>query len=361
MPGGAGILIIESYKGIPVITLFGKDNMNYSDIGGRSDPGETSEITAYREGREETANMINITPEELTQYAAHINFKGYIAYIIYIDGISFKDYIHNVNMIHSNCSWNEKHWMETNSMVRIPLNNILMSANNHTDYATDINGYVVPIRGRTMGIVRMGSTIINSMVMMQPIKMHKHLVSTSRLPCLIGTYTYTITQAAIYSKSPTQFGLQDGNYAVYIAPNLTSSSHPFLKKCNPTWGGIHVTIVGFHPDNINAKKFIKYISSQSSNNAEWTVSLDKIKTTGNTIYFKSRTLDKLADFLQQNGFHKIKGKKYSNSDWHITSECQIPSIKEIQKMLKYQTWSLVLIKEKNNKIKWLNRYPLYVL
>ncbi|MCJ7636149.1 MAG: NUDIX domain-containing protein [Nitrososphaeraceae archaeon] len=359
MPKGAGILIIESYKKNPVITLFGQNNMNYSDVGGKMDPGETPEVTAYREGREETANLINITPEELNYYAARIEFNGYVCYIIYINEIDFNDYAYNVNIIHSYCSYKEKHWMETNSMARVPLNNILSSANQHIDYSSDINGYSIPIRGRTMGIIRTAFPIITSVVNMQPVQLHKHLVTSSRLPCLIGTYTYTITGAAVYSKSPTQFSKKDGNYAVYIAPDLNRNSHPFLLNCNPTWGGMHVTIAGFHPDNFVAKKFIKHISSQGSN--EWTISVDKIRVKGKTIYFKSNTLDKVADFLNENDFHKIKGKKYAGVEWHITSECPIPSLRELKRIFKNQTWSLVLIKEKNNKIKWLDRHPLHIL
>ena len=56
------------------------------------------------------------------------------------------------------------------------------------------------------------------------------------------------------------------------------------------------------------------------------------------------------------GENTIKGPKYSNSSWHIISLCPIP--KNINLLLKNLTWSLILTKNNNNKIEWLDRYPL---
>ena len=363
MAKGAGILLLENYKNNPVITLFGRDGLNFSDVGGKIDPGETPEEAAYREGREETANLINISPDELNFYAGRVEFNGYVAYIMYIDQISYYDYAHNLNIIFNNCSSKQNHWKETNSMTRIPLNNIVLAAQNNFDYAADINGKTVPIRGRTMGIIRTGMNVLVSMInLMKPIKLYKHLVTSSRLACLIGTYTCTITEQSIYAKSPSKFGKskygsKNTSYGIYIAPDLNNNSHPFLINCNPTWGGMHVTIAGFHPENINAKKFIKYLSSQGS--THWTVSIDKIKVKDNTIYFASRTLDKIANFLHDNDFNRVKGKKNAGVEWHISSDCPVP--KNIKNILNNQTWSLVVIKQKNNSVKWLDRYPLHIL
>ena len=369
MAKGAGILIIESYKGQPVITLFGKDGFNYADLGGRIDPGESPEEAACREAREESANLINIGPHEIVQYSIPVKHQEYVAFIMYVDGIFFKDYAHNINVIFTGCNpYKQKHWMETNSMARIPLNNILLAAQAHIDYANDVNGSVVQIRGRTMGLIRNAYNVIANIVQTNPTPLYKHNVTSSRIPCLIGTYTYTISSTAIYTSQIQPYQHQsyqiqktgkESKYAIYIGPDLNAKSSPFLSNCNPQWGGMHVTIAGFHPDNIDAKKFIKYLSSQGS--TKWTVSINKIKVNNknNTIYFESNTLDNIASFLKKNKFQKVKGPKYSGEEWHMSSDCPIP--KNIKDILKKQTWSLHVIKQKNGNITWLENYPLHIL
>ncbi|QKF93724.1 NUDIX hydrolase [Fadolivirus algeromassiliense] len=352
MLNGAGILILESYIGNPVVTLFGLNGMNYTEPGGGIEPGETPQDNAYREGREETANLVHINPNELLQYAFPIYLKHYVAYVVYVENLSYQDYMHNINVIFNNCYGTT--WKESNSMVRIPVNNLVASAMNSFNYAVDINGFSVPIRKRTIDLFKHNHTAIMSRLNTMPIHLHRHLVTTSRMPCLIGTYTYTITSQSIYTPVNMPGNIE---YAVYIAPDLTQYSDPFLVNCNKTWGGMHVTVAGFHTKQPAPQKFLQHISNSGSQ--LWTISVDKIKVKGKTIYFTSNTLDTVADFLHGSGFKKIKGSKHSGVKWHITSECSIPS--NIRTILKKQTWSLVLISRQNGIISWLDRYPLTVL
>lgn len=349
---GAGILIVELYMGSPVITLFGMNGMNYSDPGGMIDMGETPDQAAHRECREETENLINIQPHELLQYAIPIMVKQYMSYILYIENLSFQDYAHNVNLIYNGC--NARSWKETNSMARVPINNMILAAQSFLNYAIDINGTTVRIRERTMLIVRNAVNILSGLSSARPIPLYRHLVTSSRMPCLIGTITYTISPQAIYT--PTTFTTTT-EYAVYVAPNLTNMSHSFLRNCNPTYGGIHVTIAGYHISQPSPQKFIQHISNSGKH--PWTISENTIKIKNKTIYFKSKTLDIVAKFLHDNGFYKVKGPNYSNNKWHITSECKIPS--NIKSILKKQKWSIVLISKQNNVINWLDRYPLNIL
>ena len=349
---GAGILIVELYMGFPVVTLFGMNGMNYSDPGGMTDYGENSQQTAHRECREETENLINIQPNELLQYAIPVTVNTYTSYILYIENLSFQDYAHNVNLIYNNC--HARAWKETNSMTRIPINNIVLAAQNFVNYAIDVNDITVRIRERTMSIIRNATNILLNISNSKPIPLYRHQVTSSRMPCLIGTITYTMQPQAIYT--PITFTTTI-KYAIYVAPNLTNMSHSFLRNCNPTWGGIHITIAGFHISQPSPQKFIQHISKSGKH--PWTISEKTIRIKNNKIYFISKTLDSVSKFLYDNGFHKVKGPNYSNKKWHITSECKIPS--NIKSILKKQTWSIVLISMQNDVINWLDRYPLNIL
>ena len=152
-------------------------------------------------------------------------------------------------------------------------------------------------------------------------------------------------------------GSTKNRYAIYLAPNINKDSHWFLKKCNPLWGGMHVTIVGFHNDHpplkANLRKASKIIPKifKKRKMSLWKMNPKTIKIKGNKIYFKSRSLDKLSSWFRTKGFNNVK------SNWHITSEnCNIP--KHVSCILEDLTWSLVIVKL-GNKIKWKERYALY--
>jgi hypothetical protein len=187
---GAGIFIIELYKSIPVVVLFGFDKTNFSDPGGLLEIGETPEMGACRECREETENLINITPDELSKISIPIISGQYKSYAIYIQNINVRDYIKNVTQIFNTCS--SMCWKETNTITRINLYDIINSAQKFSSYVYDIYGKKCFIRGRTMGLVRRGVSIFINMIKNNPVTLTRNLVTTSKMPCLIGTYSYTI-------------------------------------------------------------------------------------------------------------------------------------------------------------------------
>lgn len=349
---GAGILIIELYFGNPVITLFGFNGLNFSEPGGTREHGENIEDTAHREGREESANLVNLTKHELLQYSIPIYLEHYVGYAIYVENLSYEDYRHNVGIVLNHC--NTPFWKETNSMTRIPVNNLIASVQSGTNYAYDTMGSTVHVANRTIALVKTGTNAILNLITHKPIPLYRHLVTNSRIPCLIGTYTYTMQSQSFYTQT-----VSIGNvaYAVYVAPNLTPTSHPFLVNCDKVWGGMHVTMAGYHVRQPQPQKFLEHISN--SGHQPWTISVDGITTKGKTIYFTSHTLDSISKFMHSSGFKRIKGPKYSDTKWHIKSECSIP--KDIKIILKHQTWSLVLVSKQNGAITWLNRYPLNIL
>jgi hypothetical protein len=357
---GAGVFIIESYKGKQVITLFGKSSKSYDDPGGKIDNNETPVEAAYRECREETANLIHIKPHELLKIGMRIQLKEYVSFIIHLKNLSFMDYMANTKHIHKKCNRSGS-WKETNNMIRVELTHIINSALNGKKSVYDIDGKIRKIRDRTMDIIKREHHAILKASEGNPITLTRQVVMSSRKPCLIGTITYTlkplILKNQIMPKKIASIPIRKHKYAIYVAPDLHSKSRDFFINCNKTWGGMHVTLTGFHKAQPPLKIFMDTISK--SGKKHWTINLKKVEIKKNKIKFKSITLDKIADFLHKNKFSKVKGPKYKKSDWHITSECTIPS--NILSMLKNQTWSLVLVRINNDKIEWLERYPLKIL
>ena len=163
----------------------------------------------------------------------------------------------------------------------------------------------------------------------------------------------------ILANNDLEGGATKNRYAIYLAPNLNKKSDEFLKNCNPLWGGLHVTLVGFHNNHPPLKSNVRKASTQiyklnknkKKHKMPWKINPKHIRIKKNKIYFKSKSLDKLSSWFRTKGFYNVK------SDWHITVEdCKIPN--NIKDLLKDLTWSLVIV-ELGNKINWKDKFMLY--
>lgn len=379
---GAGILVLEKYKGNPCVTLFGINNA-FTDTGGYIDKGESPERAAYRECREESANLIHIKPKELLKYGIPIIRKGYISYLIYVKNLSSTDYFTNLGQIRNQCS--AKSWMETSDMARIKINNIINAVNMGISVVNDVNGRKIKIKNRTLGLIKVAQNAIINLVKTTPLKLKRQVVANSRMPCLIGTIAYSVKdinkgqqsninlgynliQPAIANNIILQsYGLtnlttgyndREHEYGIYIAPNLMNTTDWYVQNCNNALDGLHIRLLGFSKNHPPLKSVMNLISKSGRYN--WNVNPNKVLITNNSAYIQSQTLDSIADFLVSNGFSKVKGPVYSGNPWIMDmTGCIIPN--NILQILGNLTWSLVLVRIKRGRVEWLDRYPLKML
>lgn len=188
---GAGIFIVQNYKNKNVVVLFGKNHKDYNEPGGIIDPGETPEEAACRETREETANLIKIKPHQLKKIGTPIRHHNYLSYIIYIKNLSLKDYYHNINLLQRKCNRRKHHhWMETDTAKRIDLDVFIKYVLADKNIIPDINGKMIPVRNRTIGIIKKGLNDFEKLK--NPVKLNDKVTVMSKMKCLIGTYTYIL-------------------------------------------------------------------------------------------------------------------------------------------------------------------------
>lgn len=351
---GAGILLLEKYNNQDVICLF-NENGNFTEPGGGIDIGESVEEAAYREGREETSNLITILPYELQQFGSPIIHNEYVCFALYITGLSESVYNKNLSLT-QRCK--SKSWNETDGFVRFPLKKILVAATKGETKAIDINGKERNIRDRTMKLLTKSVNVLMGLTLTQPHNLIKHLITNSKMDCLIGTYTYRmeLTNDMDIPPSPPR----KHRYAIYAAPDLQTipeSDQKYIKSCGDSWGGAHVTIVGFHREHPPLKLFLQYISNSGAK--DWKLNPRKAVIQNNKLLFNSRTLDKIADFLKHNGFKRVKGPIHSGDHWHIN--CQSNIHEKAIKILNKCKWSLTIVRKEGDSVRWQESYPLKML
>ena len=105
---------------------------------------------------------------------------------------------------------------------------------------------------------------------------------------------------------------------------------------------IAVTIKDFTTASSYFKYFTVYFNFGSK---PWRINLNSTKFGSNKIYFKSNTIDKIADILYTYGFLKIKGPKIGGYDWHITFDCNVSS--NIMYILGSVDWYLTRVTMQN--------------
>jgi len=357
MVHGAGILVVEFYNNMQVVTLFGKKKYPYSDLGGKIEKGDSVEETACREAQEESANLLTIKPKLINQIAIPILVNTYVAYILYITGLSSKDYKANVKQIFKTCE--SKHWKETNRMIRVPLANMIDAANRSLNYVYDIEGKTREIRGRTLAIVKNSILNLQGLANQQPHVLKRKRIKHSDMACLNGTRTYIVqpTTMPVYSLT-TPLGASSPNtsFAIFLAPKLSAYSDPFLVNCNPNWGGMHIALTGFSNRQPDVITHLAYLGSIGSR--QWTLNTSTVSVNGQAINFSSQTLDNISHYLSRAGFTDVKGPVFSGVMWHMSSQCAIPS--NIASILQNVTWEYVRVSIANNIIQWHERFPLVV-
>lgn len=331
---GAGIMIIESYKNTNCYVVFRSPrSKEYNDPGGLIDPGETPPETACRECREETANLLKFSVNDLSY---HVKVGGYISYAVYVNGLRKMDYQNNIRITHSGCA---HQWAETDQMVRVPIMNVDY---NRLPRVKDYDGNDILLRGRTSRIMKEMAKIIVNVLQSKPIQLIRHVTQVSRNKCLLGTTTYTTTQL-----NTTNIGQNKIEYAIYIAPDIQFTNFPQLRSCNNKWGGLHITIAGF--SKIQPNKTIVQIPIKSrrwSPNKKTTIVKQKY------IIIKSDTLNKISIYLNNLGVNKLKGPIFGNENWHVTVNC--PNVQNIAKILYKSTWSLYIVTKRGSNIVWGN-------
>lgn len=127
---GAGVIVTEDYHKngeiIPCIVL-GKDIARdmYNDFGGRFENRyERLSNVAHHELREESANLLNISPKILRRNFVDSEHGGmmYRSYFIKVKGIKREDFKSNVQIMKKNGA--PACWLETSDIVHVPIDNI---------------------------------------------------------------------------------------------------------------------------------------------------------------------------------------------------------------------------------------------
>jgi len=319
---GAGILIIEKYKNKICFTVF-KSPQGYNEPGGLIDAGETKKETACRECLEETANLIKLFPNNLSEFVV---VNKYIAFIVYLEGLKRQDYFNNLKITKESCP---HQWNETTDIKRIPISNIDLKIYSPV---FDIDGNKIILRMRTYRIIQEAMKIINKIIQKQPLHLQKY-IDPKQNKCLIGTLTYSIQNTELCS--------------IVVAPDSQFNKYKNIRKCDKKFGGIHIKVTdfGYQPIDLldNLRKNKKY----------WTPEV--MEQHKNKIVIRSNTLDDFSMKLNDLGFKKIKGLIFSNAEWHLSYDCD--NIDDLLKILSKSTWSVYLICF-NKKIKWKQLFRL---
>lgn len=132
---GAGVVLLETYKGKQCVTLFRDKNRRsdkghkmYEEGGGRLELGESKAGGAVRELKEESCNLFRLDPRSLTDHQIyHDLHRRYRAYIVHVEGpnnqISSKRYYKNLRILKRNDA--PKDWLDTDRMGRFEVKQLL--------------------------------------------------------------------------------------------------------------------------------------------------------------------------------------------------------------------------------------------
>jgi hypothetical protein len=203
---GSGVLIIEDYykkngNVEPCIILVrNKASGEYTDFGGSYELKHGSlQETASIELREESRNLFNIDPKFMTnEIDMHaFNNQYYRIYLLKVNGVSRKYFLHNsklIDSLHQKGIKIPRSWRETDDIVHIPIKNI--------DFDTlgargkiilqDIEGNNIKLGGRTKKVIHYTKNTIINMINQNPTAKRKDMIVHKSTNWTNMTYSYVL-------------------------------------------------------------------------------------------------------------------------------------------------------------------------
>lgn len=173
---GSGILVIDTYRNIPCVVLFAKNNGEYHDLGGSIDKKDSKnkhavELTAIREAQEESINVLQIKNLNIIQSLPYIDLEHqgayYRCYVLYLKHkFPTNAYYNNVNSLNAISQYDNipHQWKETNKFMRIRISDLINCKN--YNMCKTINNHIINIKGRTRRIL---SQLFQTMPVLKPI------------------------------------------------------------------------------------------------------------------------------------------------------------------------------------------------
>jgi len=203
---GAGVLILEDYYRkdgmiVPCIVLVKNRALDlYTDFGGIYETKHGSlQQTASSELREESRNLLNISPHLLTTKIdiPAFNDHHYREYVLKINGINRKSFLHNCHVIDdykNNGSYVPRSWLETNDIAHIPIDSIDFDLLNKRGTITlrDVINRQIVLDGRVKKVLRTGHNTIINMLSQIPMARHRDMKMYKSTDWTNKTYSYVV-------------------------------------------------------------------------------------------------------------------------------------------------------------------------
>jgi hypothetical protein len=104
-------------------------------------------------------------------------------------------------------------------------------------------------------------------------------------------------------------------------------------------------------DHFFLDSLIRTISNIKNTNKRWTINIKKINIDHDKIYIKSKTLDKITNYLKKNNISKTRNVYYIKSKKKVNPH----KLKKLKWMIR------ITKKDINDNISVIQEYPLYLI
>jgi len=203
---GAGVLIIEDYymkNGTVepcIILVRNKASCEYTDFGGSFEKIHKSlQTTASIELREESRNLLNVSPRFMTEKIdmPAFNNQFYRVYLLKINGISRKYFLHNCRLMDTLYLKGIKvprSWRETSDIAHIPIKNIDFNKLGVRGKIIlhDVDGRTINLGGRTKKAIYHAKSAIDKMIKQNPIAKRRDMLNYKSNNWADKTYSYVL-------------------------------------------------------------------------------------------------------------------------------------------------------------------------